>query len=239
MKRYIHGFLIVIVLITGCASLEDDNPGHFEDAPLMGMIYDSESFPVSGALVVIDDDKSAQTDINGRVLFGAIPFGIHSVVIAKEGFEEVGTVLNFSNRDQVLYSTLVSLTNILNSLEAALKQGQLSDAASYLHRASKIDSGDIRYKYLNVVYLTKRGECKKVLDEIEILRKSYPDDPYIVMTCAEILFRGVDKKEEALELLNNLPVDRRDENFKSLIEEILSETDPEDGTDKTTGADNG
>jgi tetratricopeptide (TPR) repeat protein len=204
---------------------------NLSEAPLFGMIYDSESSPVVGAMVVLDDEKSVKTDINGRVLFSAVSRGEHSVVINKEGFEEARIELNFSNRDQVLYSTLISLHNILDNLESSLQIGKIAEAKLFLKRASKINSDDIRFKYLDVVYLAESKEYARALDEIDLLRKTHPDDPYIIMTQAKILFYGLNKKTEALEVLHNFSSSNRNEELESLIGKMISGINTEEITE--------
>lgn len=238
MKKYIFGLLILITFISSCKSVDNGSFSQFTEAPLFGMIYDSESSPLVGATVVLDDQKSFQTDINGRVLFSAISQGDHSVVISKEGFEETRMVLNFSNRDQVLYTTLISLYNILNNLESSLQTGKLTEAKSFLDRALKIDSEDIRFKYLHVIYLSEVKEYERALKEIVLLRKSYPNDPYITMTQAKILFYGLEEKTEALALLKDYDLSNRNEELKNLIEKMISEINTKNITVETIGVSN-
>lgn len=223
MNKFIFCILVVLTIISGCKSIDNDSFNQFEQAPLFGMIYNSESSPVAGAVVVLDDVKSSQTDINGRVLFGEVSRGEHSVLITKEGFEEVWMVLDFSNRNQVLYSTLISLQNILDNLESHLQVGRITESKSFLDRASGINSEDIRFRYLNVVYLMAIKEYPEALEEIVLLRKSYPDDPYLTMTHAKILFFGLNKKKDALKVMQKLLLLNRNEDFKSLLEKIDSE----------------
>ncbi|MEA1911662.1 MAG: carboxypeptidase-like regulatory domain-containing protein [Spirochaetota bacterium] len=183
MKIYIYSLLLlIIILVSSCKSIDDGSFSHFHEAPLYGMIYDSESSPLVGAMVVLDNEKFSQTDINGRVLFSAVSRGNHSVVINKEGFEEVRMVLNFSNRNQVLYSTLISLQNILDNIENTIQSGKMLEAKLFLVRASKINSDDIRFKYLKIVYLTKIDEYQEALKRIDLLMELYPDDTYLILT---------------------------------------------------------
>lgn len=238
MRKYICSLLLIIILVSGCKSIDDGSFNRFIEAPLFGMIYDSESSPVASAMVVLDDEKSAKTDINGRVLFSAVSRGDHSVVITKEGFEEVRMVLNFSNRNQILYSTLISLSNILDNLESSLQIGKMTEAKLFLTRALKINSDDIRFKYLNVVYLSEMNEYPDALKEIDLLRGTYPNDLYIIMTQAKILFYGLGKKEEALELLQDLLQSNKNEELEALMEKMDSEINAEKITEETTGESN-
>jgi len=70
------------------------------------------------------------------------------------------------------------------------------------------------------------------------LKKSYPDDPYITMTHAKILFYGLGKKAEALELLQNSNLSNRNEEFVSLMKKMDSEINAEEITEETTGESN-
>lgn len=223
MKRYILSLLLISALFLSCKSVDENAFVQFIEAPLFGMIYNSESSPVAGAMVVLDDEKSSQTDINGRVLFSAVSSGEHLVVINKEGFEEARIELNFSNRDQVLYSTLISLQNILDNLESSLQIGKMTEAKLFLGRASKINSENIRLRYLDVVYLAESKEYTEAASKIGLLKKSYPDDPYITMTLAKILFYGLRRKAEALEVMQKFPLSNRNEEFESLMEKLDSE----------------
>ncbi|MDA3938822.1 MAG: carboxypeptidase-like regulatory domain-containing protein [Spirochaetia bacterium] len=223
MKKYFYSLLLLITLASSCKSVDNGSFSQFTEAPLFGMIYDSESSPVAGALVVLDDEKSAKTDINGRVLFSAVSYGEHSVVITKDGFEETQMVLNFSNRDQVLYSTLFSLQNILDNLESSMQNGKMLEAKSFLMRASGINSEDIRLRYLNVVYLSEMKEYPEVLKEIGLLREIYPNDPYIVMTQAKILFYGLERQEEALEVLQSILPSNSNEELENLLGKMTEE----------------
>ena len=238
MKRYIYSLLLIITLVSSCKSVDDGGFSQFDEAPLFGMIYDSKSSPVVGAMVVLDDEKSVKTDINGRVLFSSVSRGEHSVVINKEGFEEARIELNFSNRDQVLYSTLISLHNILDNLEGYLQTNKMTEAKSFLDRASKIDSDDIRFRYLNVVYLSESKEYTEAFSKIGLLKKSYPDDPYLTMTHAKILFYGLEKKAEALKVLQDFSPSNRDNEFVNLMEEMISKINTVEIKEETTGETN-
>ncbi len=235
MKKYIYSLLFIPVLLLSCKSVDENTFANFNEAPLFGMIYDSESLPVAGAELVLDDEHTALTDINGRVLFSTVSRGEHDVVIRKEGFEEARMVLNFSNRDQVLYSTLISLQDILDKLASSLGIGRIDEAGLFLDRALLIDPKDIRLKYLKVVYLCESEEYSDALGEIGLLRKIYPDDSYLVMTQANILFYGFKEKMEAVELLKEFSQLYRNEDFENLIEKMSSEIDAERGTREITG----
>ncbi len=185
MKK-LYSLVLIIFLLIACTSIDKVSSGQFVEAPLLGMIYDSKSSPVTGAVVVLDDGESSKTDINGRVFLSAVSQGEHFIVISKEGFEETRMVLNFSSRDQVLFSTLISLQDILDQFESSLESGETTTAKSFLDRAAEIDLDDIRFKYLKIVYLTKINEYKEALREVNFLMELYPDDPSLILTQSNI-----------------------------------------------------
>lgn len=238
MKKYIYILLLIPTLFLTCRSVDKNTFSNFTEAPLFGMIYDTESLPVVGAELVLDDKDTALTDINGRVLFGAVSRGEHLIVINKEGFEEARMVLNFSNRDQVLYSTLISLRNIIANLESSLKVGDILEARSLLDRASIINPDDIRLRYLKVVYLSDNMKYKEAFEEIVLLRKLFQDDPSLIMTQAKILFYGFNKKSDAVELLMSFPLVNSTEEIGKLVGKMTSEINYEERIKETEGENN-
>ena len=223
MKKFILGLLAVFILLSGCASTEKEGPGQNGKAPLFGMLYSTDSTPVSGALVTLDMKQTAQTDINGRFFFNEVSIGDHTVGIKKDGFEEALIELSFLNRDMVLYASLVSLEDILDDLENTLKSGRINEAKILVERAEKIDAHSIRLRYLKVVFLSKIKKYADALLEIENLRALYPEDPYLVMTKAEILFHGLGRVEAAIDILRNSDQCGRNEELGTLLKKIASE----------------
>ena len=99
----------------------------------------------------------------------------------------------------------------------------MPEAKSFLDRVSGINPENKRFRYLNVVYLSESKEYSGAFKEIVLLRESYPNDPYITMTQAKILFYGLDRKEEAIELLQSFTTQNRNDELDSLMEEMVSE----------------
>ena len=195
--------MLIAFVLAACQSMDNRTISPFTEAPLFGMIYDSKSSPVSGATVVLDNTVTAYTDINGKVVLQAVSRGQHTVLIRKNGFEEMRIEVNFSSREQVLYANLVSLDTILGKLEKALLSGTLTDAAALMQRASSINPKNIRLQYLIAMYHVRKKSYAHALTELKRLSAQYPDDPYLVMTQAHILFFGLDKKNSSISILKN------------------------------------
>lgn len=224
MKKRTQILIIISLLFFSCKSMEEKDPTEFQAAPLFGMIYDQSSTPVAGAEVILDGGKSFFSDINGRILLDEVSRGKHSIIIKKEGFEELEISFNFLNPGQILYSSLISLESILDKMESSLKEDKLSEAGIFNKRASLIKADDIRLSYLKVVCFIKTGDYKKALEEIDLLQTSHPNNPYLVMTRAKILFYGFGKKEEALSILTDFQTLNRKDELNELIKTFNMES---------------
>ncbi len=217
--------LLVSLVLISCRTMNNSKPEQFTEAPLFGMIYDSNSSPAAGAKVILDGKDSAMSDINGRFLLYNVSRGPHILVIQKQGFEETRTAFNFTDRGQVLYSKLISDEYILDRLESDLKSNQMEEAASLLKRAQAVNRENIRLHYLKIIYLAKKREYKKALEETEALRKVFPADSYLVMTQAKILFFGMQQKGKTIDLLKDYLVTHKSKEVQSLLKLLNPDVD--------------
>ncbi len=104
------------------------------------MVYDTESQPVSAVSVKIDQDAfSASTEVNGRFFIDFLPFGMHSLSLAKTGYESMETDLDFSSRSQVAYIHLVSYASLLDKAEKAIGDRDWGKARAALEELLKRD----------------------------------------------------------------------------------------------------
>ncbi len=222
MKRC--GFIFLLTaLLMACSSFEKGNPINPSEAPLFGMIYDSESNPVNGAEVVLDGESKAHTDVNGRVLFNDVALGKHRIVIRNDGFETAKIELDFFNRDQVLYTTLISMQHILDELEASLEAEKYYKAQDLVSRAESVDPENVRFRYLKTVYLYRVNEYTTALEVIEGLLQRYPGEPNLLMTKASIMYAGLNKKSEARALLQEYLETNKNKEMAELIDSLEKE----------------
>jgi len=215
--------LILTLFVYGCTSTGEKEPLQFTQAPLLGMIYDTKSTPVTGAEVIMDRTYTALSDINGKVVLYGVTRGKHSFVIRKNGFEEVRITLNYSHPTQVLYTTLTSMETILENLKNSLSLNELKKADLLRVRAGAIDVGNARLRYLNIVYLVKMKKYSDALREIKILRKQYPDSSPLVLTEVKIFLFGLEEKKEALTVLQSIPPAYRTDEIKKLLKTLEQE----------------
>ncbi len=212
--------IFIAFVLAACQSMDNSTISPFTEAPLFGMIYDSESSPVSGAKVILDDTATAFTDINGRVVLQAVSRGEHTVVIQKKGFEEMRIKVNFSSREQVLYANLLSMDTILGNMEKALLSGKLTEAEAFMQRASSINPRNIRLQYLIAMYHVRKKSYAQALTELKRLSAQYPDDPYLVMTRAHILFFGLGQKDSSIRILQSYFSLHTNEEVENLIKTL-------------------
>ncbi len=215
--------LVLTLSLYGCTSTGKGEPLQFIQAPLLGMIYDTESTPVAGAKVIMDKTHSALSDINGKIVLYGVTRGKHSFVIRKKGFEEVRTTLNFSRPTQVLYTTLTSMETILENMDKSLSRNNLKEADRLRTRAKAIDAGNARLQYLDIVYIVKMKKYVDALQKTKILRKQYPDSPPLALTEAEIFLFGLKEKKEALTVLQSIPFVYRTDDIKTMIKALKKE----------------
>lgn len=224
--------LVLTLSVYGCTSTGVKEPLQFTQAPLLGMIYDTKSSPVTGAEIIMDGAQSSLSDINGKVVLYGVTRGEHSFVIRKKGFEEVRITLNFSRPTQVLYTTLTSMETILEDLKKALSLNELKKADLLRARAGAIDADNARLRYLDVVYLVKMKKYSDALRETEILRKRYPDSSPLVLTEAKIFLFGLKEKEKALRILESIPSPYLTDTMKTLIKTLKQEKKDDRGKNK-------
>jgi len=183
------------LLMGGCSSLRVDDDLDFDEAPLIGMIYDQDNQPVAGAVIDIEigtgekssvaavngssgADESAnkgriqqeRSSVNGRFITNNLPPGIHTARVYAEGYEPNTVRFEFYSREQVLYIKLGSLDNLLEMAEDAAEKEDYAAASAYLDRAEKIDDDDPVYRYLRAVIAYKVGrkqECIRWLESLD------------------------------------------------------------------------
>jgi len=172
----ISALLFSALLSVGCTSMQVGGSGSvpFEEAPLAGMIYSADSRPVRGAYILIDGEVEARSDINGRFVSEPIPPGEHSALISKEGFETQELKVDFSDRLQVLYISLVSFDYLLETAEDKLDGNDLQGASELLQRASKINGEDPVLMMLQLVVAERVGNEAAAVRLRETLTAEYP-----------------------------------------------------------------
>ncbi len=215
--------LILVLILYGCVSTGNDGPFQPAEAPLMGMIYDTENNPVTGAEVIMDGTNTALSDINGNVILYRVTKGEHSFIIRKKGFEAVYCTLNVSSSRQVLYTALTSMETILDKLEKALTLNKTGEAALLRTQAWKIDPDNAQYRYLNTVYLVQTGNYPDALQEIKTLLKIYPANPSLLLTEVKILSSGLRENSRALEVLQSIPSSSTTDEITMLKKILLKE----------------
>ena len=185
MKRVIAA-LSTILFLAGCKSMNTTPSGPISKAPLLGIIHDSNGFPLSDAAITADESKTAVSDINGRFVLPDIALGGHSFSIKKEGYETVQTDLYFSTPAQTIYTTLISFDDLLEKIVAALKDADSATSKNLILRAEGINANSPRLKYLKVLLFVKTEKYQEAIAGIEELINRYPGSKDLLLTEEEI-----------------------------------------------------
>ena len=158
--------ILALILLSGCRSLSEGTsaPVPFEAAPLAGMVYDLESRPVRGARILVDGEIEALSDINGRFVTEPVTAGSHTFEISRPGFEAQTLSVEFTDRLQVLYVSLVSFDSLLDEAEARLDAGDLQKAAALLDRAATISPDDPALLMLTLAAAVREGDAQRIVE---------------------------------------------------------------------------
>ena len=66
-----------------------------KEYPLLGMVYDEDSQPCSGAWIHVDGRKGPQADLHGRFVINSLERGFHQIEVRKEGYETLTVPIEY------------------------------------------------------------------------------------------------------------------------------------------------
>lgn len=226
MKQATSALIVTAILIFGATSCKTDafrDPTAFDSAPLLGMVYDADNRPVSGAQLVIDGEDGPQTGVNGRLVIPDLERGSHTVVATKEGYERLEVELEFLSRTQVLYLRMTSLEHLLTSAEDALEARRYAEARKLLSRAAKLEAGNPMMRYLRAIlaYRTEDYEgAERILSQMldEDLRR-----PYVYLLLADVQQYGLNDSDAAAASLREFLERRDSEEIRARLSKLSEE----------------
>jgi hypothetical protein len=138
------------LLLIGCVTLPAD-PAQFDQANLLGVVFDGTSQGVQGFVLTLDDTTKVTSDINGKFTFPAVPKGPHHLVASKAGHETVAMGFSFALRSQIVYITAMSYKDYLAEAELALRQSDFARAREQVEKALKLMPKDPVVRYLRAM----------------------------------------------------------------------------------------
>lgn len=219
MKKLIPIFSLLLAL-TACATTEKKDMFYFDQAPLMGMIYDEDSQPVPGAQVSVDGRKGPMADIRGRFVLPDLARGTHTITIAKNGFEELTSQIEFLNKSEALYLRMISFGQLLAKAETALNDRKWSDADGYLVRAEKLTPQDPVLLYLKAVRAYRTESYNDAESQLTKIINSGFAEPYVYLFRADVYEKGLNQPEKAIGDLTTFLNKRYDADVEKRLEDL-------------------
>ena len=201
MKTTAAVIVVSALLLASCATASNQNPLHFESAPLFGMIYDLDNKACAGISLTLDGTQKATSDIDGRFVLLALKPGTHSVTASGTDYETVQLSFNFVNQTQVLYQKLISFDQLLSQAQDALGQKKWRDAEALLKRAASIHDTNTVLVYLRSILDYQQGDAASAASRLESLTSGGTTIPYVYLFLADLYEYSLGKPELAAKAL--------------------------------------
>lgn len=227
-KLPIQIIFILIFIFSSCLT-NDQKFRDFTEAPLLGMVYDHDNEPCSGALIIMDEEQGPLTDINGRFIIASLTRGTHQVQVIKEGYEELTVSFDFLNKSQVLYLKVTSFNQLLRKIELALEKKRLKEAEELIARAEAVYSDDPVEMYLKAVYLLEIERAEEAVKILAgIIEKGFKE-PIVYLTLADIFQYRLEDLEQAVIYLEEYLKVQREPEARKRLEELSKSRAVEEG----------
>ncbi len=151
--------LLALVAVASCATQPGaPDPLAFDEAPLFGMVYDTDNQPCAGVAFKVDGGASLTTDVRGRFVLPSLSKGEHRLEASKDGYEDLAVTFQFLNRTDVLYLRMTSFSRLRAMAEESMDQRRWEEAGGLLERAKALNATDPVFLYLQALlaYRTER-----------------------------------------------------------------------------------
>ena len=206
MGRILGAFLLIAMVLAGCASQGSSDDRMFDKAPLLGMMYDEENQPCAGVKLSVDgvtdnSDTGLVTDIRGRFMLPDLSRGAHALGATKEGYEPLNEKIYFLNRTDVLFLRMVSFGQLLAKAEKALEERKWDDAEAFLARAGKLNAGDSVLQFLRAVKAHRMGKYNDAIDLLNDMLARGVKEPSVYLFLADIYENSVEDPRKAIDNL--------------------------------------
>jgi thioredoxin-like negative regulator of GroEL len=144
-----------------------------------GMIYDFSNRPVSYCAVSLGVLFKSSTDINGRFTLPKVPVGVYTITGEKKGFETYTDELAVRQRGQIVYIRIPSQSQLLEMVDDALTNNDLTAAGQLLQRAYQIDQHNIEMLFYYATVKFRQREYDAAIHYLETAQNLGSKDLYI------------------------------------------------------------
>lgn len=200
------GFLRIVCIVTVVAATVVScttvgAPGEFQETRLVGMVYDSENAPVSGADIVLDGVRTTESSVDGRFVFDSVSRGEHALEASRSGMERVSLDFELVDRSQVLYLQMTTLYSLIESARESMRTRDDRSAENYLKRALKVEPENIEAQYLYALVYYRTGRYEEAEQTLASIRARQPDMGVVLLLLADIYQFGHNDTDTALRYL--------------------------------------
>jgi tetratricopeptide (TPR) repeat protein len=171
---------MLLLIPLSCSSVKGLKRNQGEEV-MYGMVYNDENSPVAGAAVIVDGNRAAFTDAQGRFFLLAKRRREFILTLDKEGYEKVTGTFRFEPME-VIHLTMVNSDQLVYRAEIAMDEGRYRDAASYCGRALALDPARIDAPYLKALSLLRSGDYEQARYILESLEGRIGEREYIRKT---------------------------------------------------------
>lgn len=194
--------ILIMFIFCSCATKPATVDESLEMPPINGMIYDYDNVPVSAAVIRVNAEKKAVSDINGRFFLSGLEPSNFSISVEREGYEAKSVSLEYSNPNQILYIKIFSAEQLLSLAEKALEKRDWATTEMYLRRAGKIRPDDVSVRFIQAVLAFRKDDPRKSQEALESLIADGVNDPFVHLFLADIFQFKLNQPEKAIPHLN-------------------------------------
>lgn len=167
--------IISSFLLISCNTLK------YEKISINGMVYDFSNRPVSNYSIIIDDEPSSITDINGRFAISKIKRGNYKIRGTGKEYEEYQSEISIYAPDQIIYIRVPSYKQLIELADNALMNNQIRDANSYILRAYDIGIINTELLFYAAIVKFRMNDYSGAIYYLELAIASGIDDDYMRM----------------------------------------------------------
>lgn len=149
-----------------------------------GMVYDFENKPIEGYSFYIEDDLVAITDVTGRFSLTDLNAGTYTITGLGDDYENYLETFTLFDKKQILYIRIPSITQLLDLVDLALLENNLTDAKSYVDRIFKQWSNNSVALFYRALLHLRKDEITETIGILHYLEQG--DYPVIYLFLADI-----------------------------------------------------
>jgi tetratricopeptide (TPR) repeat protein len=220
MGKIAAASMFFALLLASCASQDKVDIINFDRSPLFGMVYDDDNQPCSGAKLTIDGQQGPVTDIRGRFILPDLSRGDHTLIVQKEGFEELSLKFQFLSKTDVLYVKTISFGQLLSKAERSLEERKWDNADEFLARAEKLNPADPVLLYLRAVEMYKTGKYDQAVQYLNTIIEKGVKDANVYLFLADIYEKNLNNPEKAIENLQIYLEKRTDPDVQKRLDNL-------------------